>query len=123
MSPPPPPGQLPPGTPENFAWFASWISEQFGKLEGKLDAMSKEFVTQRELDRLEQDVTRAHEKVRALEQGPIDEIEERLRAVELQVANDGGENKIRWSIGEKVLGGVIVVVTAIVLAWLGLKGL
>lgn len=122
MSPPPPsPGQLPPGTPENFAWFASWISEQFGKLEGKLDALSKEFITRREIERLQADIDNAHRKLREFEQGPFDELEDQVRALEIKGAGQSGEDKIRWSINEKVLGALGVIVLAIVLAYLGLK--
>lgn len=116
MTPP-----LPPGVSEDMAWFASWISEQFGKLEGKLDAMAKEFITRREYERLQQDIDRAHQKVREVEAGPLDEIEDRVRELERVTAVNTGSDRVRWGLVAQIGVGVSTVLLAIVLAYLGLK--
>jgi len=111
------PTGLPPGTPENFAWFASWIAEQFGKLEGKIDALSKEFITRREFESLQQDISRAHQKVRELRVIEIDELEDRVKLLEdARIVSETNE-KARFTMGEKVLGGVFLLIQVAISIW------
>jgi hypothetical protein len=118
MSPP----DLPPGTPDNFAWFASWISEQFGKIEGKIDSLTREFITRREFERMQIDIDRAHKKLREHEQGPFDELEDRVAVLENKHSVTVAVSEGRWTMGEKILGAVYVLMQLAVTAFLGLRG-
>lgn len=93
--------------------FFGYVTEQFTRLDAKLDTMTKDFIVRRELEAVQKDVDRAHEKVR--------EVGDKLRELELLDAADRGENKGRFSLSEKILGIVLTVVTAAAMAYFGLK--
>lgn len=118
------PPDIPPGVPAGFEWFASWISEQFGRLEGKLDAMIKEQVTHREFSRMEDDVGRAHAKVRELDEKQslkIERLEARVHSLELAGAHDSAGDKVRWGLVAAVGSAVGAVILAIVMTFLRLN--
>ena len=90
-----------------------YMSEQFGRLDEKLDNMSKDFIIRRELDVVQKDVDRAHEKYRILEA--------RLQASEIADAGDRGEAKGRFTMTEKIGGAILALLLAAAMAGLGLR--
>lgn len=109
--------RIPPGTPENFAWFASWIAEQFNKIEIKLDSITKEFVTHRDMQRIQEDINRAHTRIRKIEETTIDELEERVRSMEMSESNENA----RFTISEKILGVIFVLLQFAVTIWVAVN--
>lgn len=96
-----------------MAYFITFISEQIGRLEGKIDAIKADFVLRREFDAMQEDVDRAHDRTR--------DLEVRVRVLEVGTAVDKAENKGRFSIAEKVGGALLALATAATMAYLGLN--
>lgn len=89
--------------------FANFISEQIGRLEGKLDEMSRNFVLRDQFQVLKEDVDRAHDRSRKLE--------DRVHQLEIKSAKEEGEDAGRRPFIERLAAiGAAVIIAALLIA-------
>lgn len=108
---------VPVPVPAGLEWFASFISERMGRLEGQIERLRTEirtdFVMKHEIENTTENVDRAHSKYR--------ELEARVHTLELSTATNAGGDKVRWEFVFKVVGALGMVALAIIMTWLKIK--